>query len=61
MKTAPANYKLALQVKGLVLAGPFSDPATVVLSQGALVTGLDRRGSVGTCKGGTTILSCKAP
>ncbi len=61
IKTAPSNFKLTLQVRGLVIAGPFSDPATVVLSQGPLVTGLDRTGAVGTCKGVTTTMSCKAP
>lgn len=59
IKTAPANLKLTLSVKGQIIAGPFSDPATVTLTQGALVTGLDRVGVAASCKGGSTSMSCK--
>ena len=61
MKSAPSQLKLSLSVKGLTVPGPFSAPTSVVLSQGAPVSGLDRTGSLGTCKLSANQISCKLP
>jgi hypothetical protein len=61
VKPSPSQVKIALSVKGLTVPGPFSDPLTVTLSQGPLVSGLDRVGSVGACKESAVQISCKGP
>jgi hypothetical protein len=45
-------------VKGLALSGPFAGPVTATISQDY---GIDRVGTIATCRPTQTKLACKAP
>lgn len=56
-RSAPTTYRFTLSVKGLALSGPFAGPVSATISQDF---GIDRVGTIATCRPTATRLVCKA-
>jgi len=58
LKAVPTTYRFTLTVKRVALIGPFDGPVTATISQDY---DIDRTGTIGNCRVGSTKLTCKAP
>ena len=60
-KSAPQQFKFTLTLHRLDTATPFQAPVTVDVSQGPLVAGVDRVGSINLCASTNSGIRCRLP